>query len=365
MSQQDPSGDLNFSPNVKPKFDIVHIATRVLVVVLVLESLIVIWQFARNVLGKPPTVDVQTLHLAGQLLITLGNEGVAEMDMPSGRIKTLFDPPPLGQVNSAALSPDGSTIVLAYAAPAGAIQLGFTDLYRMPADGSRNPVLLLAAGDGNLLYNPAWSPDGRTLYYSRIQSGAFGTSVMDVMQMSYPFGEPQALQSNAHAPDVSNDGTQITLVTFDVFTSNENLSIVDLKSGNVTPVLNASKFTTIDNPRFSHDGKLLIFSSPTYKSASLSQPEADSLSETFDTFLGIHTALAHSVPSFLWIVTASGGEPKRLTRINEYGITADFSPDDQHIAFASSNGIYVMNTDGSDLVRISTQINGKSLQWIP
>ncbi len=350
---------------MKLKIDVNGLVRGFLIALVAVIAIVTLWNYLSTTRQAAPIAKPQDLHLAAHLLMAQGGNGVVELDMATGSVRTLFQPSSQGLVNEAVLSPDGSTIVLAYAAPSGPIQFGYTDLYSMPADGSSQPKLLVAAGSGNLLYNPAWSPDGHYLYYARIQGGAFGIPQIDLLRMAYPGGQPQVVLANAHAPAISPDGTQIAYVFRDSTTYQENLYLAAIDGSKPVALLSASKFATVDTPRFSPDGKTLIFSSPAEGGMSRPQREVSGTTNWFDSLFGVRIAQAHSIPSDLWSIAAAGGQPTRLTSAADYGLSADFSPDGQFIAFVSGSGIYVMKPDGSQLTRISDQSIQGSLEWVP
>jgi hypothetical protein len=79
----------------------------------------------------------------------------------------------------------------------------------------------------------------------------------------------------------------------------------------------------------------------------------------------VQIAEAHNVPSDWWRVVIEGGKPEQLTHINGTGMYADYSPDGQHIAFASITGLYAMQPDGSNLIQLVNAGLGPSLSWTP
>jgi len=364
------SEDKAVSPTVHKKKQssrLLQLIPAAIIAVMSYQFLLSAWQGITYVRGRLPVINPQQLHLTGHLLMALRTQGVADWNLTTGDVTTLFRPPSDGRVNEAVLSPDGSILVLTYAAPSSSsiIQLGFTDLYSMPADGSSPPTLLTQAGSGRLISSPAWSPDGTTLYFVLLQTGALGLTQLDLLQMNYISGIPQILIENAHAPNISHDGTQIVYVKVNRYGADENLYISSVTGGTPLALLTAEKFATIDKPQFSHNGKILIFGSSTYSLVDQPQPEQTAKADWIDRLSGIHVALAHSIPSYLWSIPTTGGEPTRLTNQSDYGFSADFSPDDQFIAFACGTGIYIMNSNGSKLFRISDQSTVNSLQWVP
>jgi hypothetical protein len=83
-----------------------------------------------------------------------------------------------------------------------------------------------------------------------------------------------------------------------------------------------------------------------------------------DRLLGVQIASAHSVPSDWWRVIIETGEIDRLTQMGDMNLMGDFSPDGKHIAFSGLTGLWVMNGDGSGLVRMMA--GSVAMQaWLP
>jgi hypothetical protein len=85
-----------------------------------------------------------------------------------------------------------------------------------------------------------------------------------------------------------------------------------------------------------------------------------------ERFMGIQVAKAHDVPSDWWSVPISGGTPTQLTSIQTINLFASISPDQQHVASLSGDGIFVMNLDGSNLTQLVSDpgVHG-TVSWIP
>jgi hypothetical protein len=74
-----------------------------------------------------------------------------------------------------------------------------------------------------------------------------------------------------------------------------------------------------------------------------------------------------SIPSDWWSVPLAGGEPDQLTNTQSLSLFGNYSPDKKHIVIYSTNGIFVMNPDGSELTVLVDdvgQISG-TVNWIP
>ena len=62
----------------------------------------------------------------------------------------------------------------------------------------------------------------------------------------------------------------------------------------------------------------------------------------------------------------AGGPAEQVTDLQDQGMFGTFSPDGNTVAFITATGLYVMNPDGSGLVKV---IEGASLygnvEWMP
>ncbi len=305
----------------------------------------------------PPWAE---LNLSGQLIF-IASEGqqqkLLKLDLTSGEQTTLFDPPKGAWLSSAAVSPDGQQIVIAYAPPTDSgSRVGFTDLYLLSADGSSDPTLLLQRAEPSETYfNVNW-PAQESIYYAHFSPsvGDHGEVIYasQIERLQYPKGTVEVVATGASWPRVSLDGTHLAYVT----DSNE-LVVADADGANPTPILTSDVFQAVDAPLFSPDGNTLYFSAI--------EPEPVSSRSFWDRLLGVRVAQAHGVPSDWWRMPADcGGEPDRLTNIYEIGLYGDFGPDGRHIAFISSNGVQIMSSDGSGLFQLNKLAASGTISWV-
>jgi hypothetical protein len=84
--------------------------------------------------------------------------------------------------------------------------------------------------------------------------------------------------------------------------------------------------------------------------------------------MGVQLAKADgTLPSDWWSVPIKGGNLTRLTNIQSLGLFASLSPDHQHIASFSADGLFIMNPDGSQITALVPNLAGISgtVSWIP
>lgn len=268
---------------------------------------------------------------------------LARYDVAAGTQTAVFTVPETGWLKEMAVSPDGQ-IVLAYAPPPedDTPQYGFTGLYRLP-DGGGVPVELVAKGSPDEIFlNPAWSPDGRMLYYAHLSPAEDGSGnfVTTLERLDVTTGESEIVVENGIWPRLSPDGRTLAYVEFDPQTQIYNLILADADGRNPRILVPMGDFLALDAPMFSPDGATLCFSAVS---------AADSSRPWWEIVLGIQTAAAHNLPSDWWCLPVAGGQPQRLTSIFEVGMYGAFSPDGREIGFASQSGVYHMAADGRNL----------------
>jgi Tol biopolymer transport system component len=178
--------------------------------------------------------------------------------------------------------------------------------------------------------------------------------------MRYPDGGPEKIATNAFWPRISSDSSRLVYITIDPDTGRNELFLANADGSNPRQVAFADSRTQeiIDAPIFSPDGQSILVSVP-----SLAQSYQPNLLERF---MGIQVAKAHDVPSDWWSVPITGGAPTQLTNIQTINLFASISPDKQHLASLSGEGLFVMELDGSGLTQLISDpgVHG-TVTWIP
>jgi dipeptidyl aminopeptidase/acylaminoacyl peptidase len=306
------------------------------------------------------------LDLTGSVIFVNYQAGVGRFDFSTRKIVPIFELPLDGSINSAVLSPDGRTLVMAYTAPPDPTNHGvvaFNLLYTLPANGEGEPTPLLQnSPTTDYFFAPWWTPDGHHLYFQRYinpYSGAatvVGPSGYFLARYAFPNGPIENLVPNVLMARISADGKRLFYVTIDLESTFSNIYLSDLDASNPKKLLPGGNDWVVDSLAVSPDGETVI-----YSSASSTTPIPTS-SSWLNSLLGVSTAEAHNVISDLWTVKL-GEAPRQLTHLEDYAFWEDFSPDGQHIIFSCGSGVYVMRPDGSELTLIIKPGIG-SLQWV-
>lgn len=208
---------------------------------------------------------------------------------------------------------------------------GTTEIHVVNADGSGEEPLIADA------QKPAWSPDGRSLAFIRVES-ADGSR--DVWVADADGGNQRQITTtgDARTPTWSPDGTQIA------FTRDGGIAIADVESGAV------SQLTTQDGspdqaPEWSPDGTRIAFS------GGRGSPPGEPILR-------------------VWLVTLDGA----LTQLTDgpFDIGATWSPDGNEVAFireqSAPKGIAAVNVnDGSvrSIVSSGGSVGANLLSWSP
>jgi Tol biopolymer transport system component len=316
--------------------------------------------------GKEPNGKSSTwvsLGLSGHLvLIPYDPEGLilTEMDLTNGNTRTLYKPPQDAWLAGAAISPDSKQIALAYSPPTtgNQVQMGYTDLYLMPYDGTSSPQpLQQRKTQEESFFNPTWAPDGKTIYYSHFfLSEPKGPTYKYEIERLTPGGKPEVILENALWPRLSADGTKMSYLSADPLTGANDLYFAGSNGSKPIPLLQHDAFPAVDAHLFYPDGDTVLFSAV--------DPPKTRSSGWLERIFGIGTVSAHNIPSDWFTVSVTTRQMQRLTNLYDTGMYPVLSPDGKRIAFISSNGLFVMDTDGKNLLTLNHITYFGTLEWV-
>jgi Tol biopolymer transport system component len=303
--------------------------------------------------------------LEGRLVLIeynqMGNR-LLELDLVSGRLTTIYQAPGNSWLSAAVVSPDNQQIVMAYAPPLpeDEIQYGYTDLYLLPYSGSSQPQLFLDSEvRDESYYLPTWDSDGQAIYYTRLRRIDPNSEIptyQNNVEVTTINGETRTIVENALWPILSPNESRFSYLSANPFMYSNDLYLANLDGTNQMPVFTPGAYPPIDAHIFSKDGNQLIFSMVNAQPA----PASSWLEDLF----GVITVSAHNVPSDWYTAPITGGNPQRLTELNEVNLIGDLSPDGSQMAFIGASGLYVMNIDGSGMVKLSDRLLIGTVDWI-
>ena len=156
-------------------------------------------------------------------------------------------------------------------------------------------------------------------------------------------------------PRLSKDGRLLAFVRIDAVTLERELVVADADGQNPQTLATTAQFIDIDAPFFAPDGESLLFGAV---------DELQPTTSLLDRLLGVQAAAAHAVPSDWWRVPLNGGEPERLTQLNEINMYADLSRDEEWHAFSGGTGLYVMDVGDWAVEKLVELEAASSLSWV-
>ncbi len=291
---------------------------------------------------------IPDLGLSGRLYYAQGPEGLWALDLASGEARQVFAPPPGGEVQGVAASPDGATLAVAFVPPPkeGAAGLPRADLYLLDADGSDPRPLLVHQGTCQSFADPAWSPDGRWVYATRHDTrlddqGQVTATVREVIRLPPDGSGPvEVVVESAAQVSFSADGSRMAYLHFNPDTFLHALVVAKGDGGDPVEIVGEGDFALLSAAVISPDGAQVAFT------AAAGESEHDhGARPRRPAWLGVQPAEAHGLPADLWLVSAQGGEPRRLI---------DWATDNPVPAWSAAGdlfglrpgGIYLLSDEG-------------------
>lgn len=320
-----------------------------------------------------PTSMTQTLELEQPRLTAVKDNGapltsgyvfardanlwIMSSDTTRQRRLTFYEPF-YEYADNPAWSPDGKTLAYAYSPKVAANEIPATDIWLMNADGT-GAKQIVAHGQDESVYEPSWSPDGKSLYYT-VEKSAMSSTAYDAS--GSPVGqrliEKVDLTSGARTqwapfatmPSCCDKSGRLAYLEdlpsndpSGAIPPGQQLMLSDPQGASSKVLVNDRAFQMMYAPSISPDGKWVAFG------AINSPPPQSKL--RFDFFRWLlfmpETASAHGLPWDLYMVPTSGGQPIRLTTLDEDQPFAIWL-DNTNIAFMGVRGLYKVQigTDG-------------------
>jgi serine/threonine protein kinase/Tol biopolymer transport system component len=218
--------------------------------------------------------------------------------------------PPLGHLQPA-FARDGRSVVFVRRREGPYSELEIVDV----ASGKVRAL----TQDGALANSPAWSSDGRFVYFTSTRGGT-----LNVWKTPAAGGEPQQVTAGRGDDaeiDVSADGTRLV---FSTFRANVNVAERALAAGPDPPL----RWLTTDSvrgehiPRYSHDGRRIAY----------------------------FTSRGGAEPETLWVMESDGSNPRRVVEDGRRNIQQRWMHDSKHLIYVSRMSGITMA--GSELRRV-------------
>ena len=205
-----------------------------------------------------------------------------------------------GQKNMPAFSPDGKQIAFAWNGEKGD---NFDIYVKLIGEGAPLRLTINPAPD----QNPSWSPDGRFIAFVRVLKDE--NVLMTIPALGGPERKVTSFKGRPYAM-WSPDGKHFVIGSSDSSDDLSIISLVSIETGEIQKLSRSpSQFNGDSGGRFSPDGKWIAFS------RSLNWAVED-----------------------IYLVSVSGGEPRRLTNDNVEISGLDWTADGREIVFSSKRG---------------------------
>ena len=301
-----------------------------------------------------------------------------------------------GEARYPAWSPDGQWIAFVrYQAGKATGDLVLIPALGGPERKADEGVPRVAPGtSSSLRMGPAWSPDGRWLYFTA------GTSAATYAVFVEPASggerrrliEPQAGSYGDRSPAVSPDGKRLVFVRA-LADHHEDLFMADLRGGNAAEGVRrlTSDYRNTYSPWWSVDGKDVIYIAGEWSSrlgiyrvrASGGAPSrVEGISSEYASALAIAPRGGRMIYSRalrdynLWRMALgvggeSAGTAVKLLSSTRFEVSPAYSPDGRRVAFSSNRSgvrqIWVADADGSGAVALTNFSEGVagSPRWSP
>ena len=248
---------------------------------------------------------------------------------PSGSVRALTH---LAEAGSCSWSPAGTVLACSSGNPQylqGGSALGNISPSRIVILRLGNGAAVTVTDSTDVNESPAWSADGRWLYYVSTRDGV-GDVYGQRISRGRASGDPVRLTTGLGAQSISlsRDGSRLA---YAVYTARANIWSLPLpatgpvSADRMTPVTTGNQ--VVENMRVSRDGRWLLFDSNRYGNADIFR------------------------------VPTSGGATEQLTSDPADEFSPDLSPDGRELAYhswrAGSRDIYVQPLDGRPLERVA------------
>ena len=217
---------------------------------------------------------------------------------------------------------------------------------------------------GALLHQPAWAPDGQSLYYTRIEHRFEGQRYLGYQEMIMRIGrdgqDPTEVVRDGVSPAPSTDGAHLAFLAREGERNAREPGLwrLDLATGATQLLLATPAPVEINGPTYAPDGQTIAIAASALSSGATWQT-----SRSFRPFWEPPSAFAHGLPADVWLIDPDGSNLRQLTKLGEDRFLPAWSPEGQAIAALGLGGLFIFDRDGTQRARFEKLGGEGSVAW--
>jgi hypothetical protein len=319
----------------------------------------------------------------GNFYLTKGNnilQGGSAVNAKSLGALAVTNTTPLATTSYPALSPDGTMLVYSFSpepdtSNPNKIIIG-QDIVGQDVKTKQIKMLVKRPEPEAFVDHPAWSKDGKFLYYSyrsplRSGQGFIIGQKLGIARLELATGKTEDLIDDAREPYPTPNGKSVVYVG--VAASNQSFEysfkILDLETKKARNLLSRDqKFELFYFPRVSPDGQWVVVAAIGGPDTDLSRinpintfPTPTPSNSFVDGSVKIYgqnklnLPALHGLPYDLWLVKLDGTGLRRLTALFEDQPMSAWTKDGKQVIFLAGLGFYQINLDGTGLIKFSDE----------